>query len=152
MHFESIRNPAGCVYFVVGLALATGHMHLGSILYCRTTCWVGFGKGAFILWGVRTIMQEHRRLGFCFIPPCSICLMSDGGGSILPTSDVKMICLNARQVLSITRRSLRMCRDIARISPLHMTGGSWRECRQDDTMTRVSDVHFAQDILATLLL
>ena len=102
--------------------------------------------------GGRTIIQEHRRLGFCFIPPCSICLMSDGGGSILPTSDVKMICLNARHVLSITRRSLRMCRDIARISPLHMTGDSWRECRQDDTMTRVSDVHFAQDILATLLL
>jgi hypothetical protein len=51
MHFESIRNSPGCVYLVVGLVLANGHMHPKgyTILheYNRHSCWVGVGQGAF---------------------------------------------------------------------------------------------------------
>ena len=34
MQFGGIRNPAGCVYLVVGLVLANGHMHPRGILFC----------------------------------------------------------------------------------------------------------------------
>ena len=43
MQFGGIRNPAVCVYLVVGLVLANGHMHPRGTLYCRNIIYIVVG-------------------------------------------------------------------------------------------------------------
>ena len=54
MQFGGIRNPAGCVYLVVGLVLANGHMHPRGILYCRNIVYIVVGL---------VLVKEHLYFG-----------------------------------------------------------------------------------------